>query len=121
MRISPNHETALENAHKMQTKVRDMMPWRIMINFERADLKNDVLWLKEHWKAYRNGMVLHALASLGIFEWQNFCQWIQEISIHDDSAKKVLDLLHKHPGFGKKSDDIVYFSEPLSGNVHEYL
>ena len=114
---SPGHETA----YKMQKIVKDLMPWRIMINLERADLTNDVIWFKEHWKAYKNGMVFHALASLGIFEWHNLCKWIQEISVNDDSANKALDLLHKHPGFGKKSDDVVYFSEPLSGNIFEYL
>ena len=103
----------LANAKNLQRIALDLMPWRVMIDFEKADLNNDVMWIKEHWKAYRNRMVFHTLASLGIFQWQNFCQWIQEISVTDGTAKEALDLLQKHPGFGKRSDDIVYFDQPL--------
>ena len=87
----------LVNAYRNVKVMREMMPHRIMIDFEKADLKNDVMWLEQHWKAYRNGMVFHALMSFGTFEWVNFRQWLQYISANDDMAKKTLDLFQEHP------------------------
>lgn len=57
---------------------------------------NNVRWLEEHWRSYRNGMVFNALMSLGVFDWDIFCKWLHEISLNDDSAKKALDLLQEH-------------------------
>ena len=97
--LARSHSTKEEKnlmREELLKMAQDMLPRRIMIDFEKADLRNDVRWLEDHWKVYRNGMVFWALISIGVFEWDNFCKWLQKNSTNDDSAKKAIDLLRKH-------------------------
>ena len=98
-----NIQEKIQSTLRQVMKGREMMPHKIQIEFEKADLKNDEDWFVNHWDSYKFGMVYHALASFGAFFWTHFRHWLNKISEKDDSAKETLDLFRRHPNFMKEN------------------
>ena len=98
---SETFEQIIEKAKEQIQVLRTMMSFEIQIDFEKADLNNDQQWMEKHWLSHKKGMVYHALASYGIFMWNNFREWLKIIATIDNSAKRALELFNKHPEHGK--------------------
>ena len=44
------------------------------IDFERADMNNDIEWFKENYLKYKNEILLHKLST--IYDYPNFDKWL---------------------------------------------
>ena len=94
-----NVTTEIERCLIQVQILRDLMPMNIQIDFENADLQDNKDWFRKHWETFRNGMVFHSLNSFGTFDWRNFCQWLEEIAVHDKSAEEAMNLFKNHQAY----------------------
>ena len=66
-------------------KMNIFLERRYHIIFEKADLKNKREWFntaKE--KGYLKAMISHRNSTKGIFEWNNFDNWLSEQNLEED-------------------------------------
>ena len=78
---------------------RQLLPFELQIEFENADLQADNEWFVNHWEKNKEGLIFHALASFGAFQWKNFRGWLLTITLSDNSSKEALRLFRNHPAF----------------------
>ena len=57
------------------------------IDFERADMNNDIEWFKENYLKYKTEILLHKLST--IYDYPNFDKWL--ISIGEGDALRNLE------------------------------
>ena len=92
-------DSEVERALTQLQILRNYMSHEVQIDFENADLENNFEWMKSNWDSFKKGMVFHALASFGTFQWESFFQWLKENANHDGAAKEALELFKKHPAY----------------------
>ena len=97
--LEPNDPAFWEQAYEFMRICRSLIPFKVQIEFERADLGYDDLWFERNWSCYKNGMVYHALATFPIFQWTNFCNWLEKIAVNDHSAREAIILFQNHPSY----------------------
>jgi len=52
---------------------------RLIIEFERADLKNDIEWFEKNYEMNKGKLNKHFQMTYGVFEWKNFIAWKNKV------------------------------------------
>lgn len=84
------------------------------IQFERAELRNDIEWFNTHYETNRDTLYRHFQATNFIFSWDNFINWKKHAyDVNDRAYIKLLtmkdadgNLLWKKCGCGNSCDNL---------------
>lgn len=71
-----------------------------MIDFERADLREEYgwPWFASNWKRHHDAMAGHALASYGVFQWKSFRGWLTANKDNEKDFPGIGGVLKKFQG-----------------------
>ena len=67
---------------------------KLVFDFERAELQNDIRWFKAHYNCNKNMCILDKIIQFTPFKYNNFLTW-KDVRVLIDSTQKHHCIMNK--------------------------